>query len=328
MLAAGDANIPKKKFVVVGDRYTGKTCMLFWLPEVIHHCKDAPFLLVALETDLRNDPTVTATLAKNGQSTIQAAQPRDLAAKIGAYRYVECSARNHEGVQDVFEHGMRAAGSSSKQIRRGQIRSSGWPGKGKGKIASSFDDGFERGPNNKKHKVSKIKGAEKAHPFSRKAAQLRRAFAREERVAGLKTMKDADRTRAVDRMVWFKYAIPDEVPNANLELVHDLIDQYINRNEDEIEELKATIRPNRQRPPKIALLEMLQGKDRHEYATGMRVPDMCDAANVARLRKWEGDYNGIGAIKMVSITEASRRKVEEKAKENEDAMEAADADEE
>ncbi|KAJ3404315.1 hypothetical protein HDU80_003008 [Chytriomyces hyalinus] len=183
-------------------------------------------------------------------------------------------------------------------------------------------------PNNKKHKVSKIKGAEKAHPFSRKAAQLRRAFAREERVAGLKTMKDADRTRAVDRMVWFKYAIPDELPSANLELVHDLIDQYINRNEDEIEELKATIRPNRQRPPKIALLEMLQGKDRHEYATGMRVPDMCDAANVARLRKWEGDYNGIGAIKMVSITEASRRKVEEKAKENEDAMEAADADEE
>ncbi|KAI8829478.1 ras family-domain-containing protein [Chytriomyces cf. hyalinus JEL632] len=210
-MLAGDANLPKKKFVVVGDGYTGKTCMLFvytkgefpevyvptvfenqvtdiqidgrsyllalwdtagqedysrlrplsypdsdvilicysvdipdsfdnirtqWLPEVVHYCKGTPFLLVALKTDLRNDPAVMATLAKNGQSPIEAAQGRDLAAKIGAYRYVECSARKQEGVREVFEHGMRAAlaaGSSNKHIRRRQSGSSTRPGKGKGK---------------------------------------------------------------------------------------------------------------------------------------------------------------------------------------------------
>ncbi|KAI8621782.1 translation machinery-associated protein 16 [Chytriomyces sp. MP71] len=179
-------------------------------------------------------------------------------------------------------------------------------------------------PNNKKHKVSKIKGAEKAHPFSRKAAQMRRAFAREERVASLKSHKDADRMRVVDRMVWFKYALQDDIPAATPEIVHDLIDQYINRNEQELEDLKATIRPNRPRPAKIALLEMLQGKDRHEYRTGMKLPDMADAANVVRLRTWEGDYNGISAIKMVEVVESSKPKTMDVTRPEE--MDAKDAD--
>ncbi|KAJ3282856.1 hypothetical protein HDU79_009610 [Rhizoclosmatium sp. JEL0117] len=179
-------------------------------------------------------------------------------------------------------------------------------------------------PNNKKHKISKIKGAEKAHPYSRKATQMRRAYAREERVDKLKSSKDASRTLEVDRMVWFKYALPDEVEAATPELVHDLIDQYINRNEDEIEELKSQIRPNRPKPPRIQLLEMLKGKDMHEYRTGMKVPILTDAANVVRLRKWEGDYNGITAIKMTSV--ASSKKPEEK-EEEEAADEGDDADE-
>ncbi|KAJ3404314.1 GTP-binding protein Rho1 [Chytriomyces hyalinus] len=207
-MIAGDASIPKKKFVVVGDGFTGKTCMLFvytkglfpevYVPTVFENqvtdiqidgrryllalwdtagqedysrlrplsypdsdvilicysvdildsfdniqtqklsttAKGVPFLLVALKTDLRNDPTVIATLAKSGQSPIQAAQGRELAEKIGAYRYVECSARNQEGVQDVFEHGMGAAlaaGSNKNLIRRRQSSSSARLGKGKGK---------------------------------------------------------------------------------------------------------------------------------------------------------------------------------------------------
>ncbi|KAJ3060078.1 GTP-binding protein Rho1, partial [Podochytrium sp. JEL0797] len=32
-----------------------------------------------------------------------------VAEKIGAYRYLECSARNGEGVNEVFEHATRAA---------------------------------------------------------------------------------------------------------------------------------------------------------------------------------------------------------------------------
>ncbi|KAJ3026209.1 UNVERIFIED_CONTAM: hypothetical protein HDU68_006013 [Siphonaria sp. JEL0065] len=186
-------------------------------------------------------------------------------------------------------------------------------------------------------------GAEKAHPYSRKAGQMRRAFAREERVDKLKTMKDVERTREVDRMVWFKYALPDDVPAATPEMVHDLIDQlsltflsalpkYIHRNDDEIEQLKAQVRPNRPKPAKLALYDMLMGKDRHEYRTGMKVPNMTDPINVARLRLWEGDYNGITAIKMTSVVAANKPEdvVEEKEMaeaKDDDAEEGDEAEE-
>jgi hypothetical protein len=32
-----------------------------------------------------------------------------VAQKIGAYKYLECSARNNDGVKEVFEHATRAA---------------------------------------------------------------------------------------------------------------------------------------------------------------------------------------------------------------------------
>ncbi|KAJ3142644.1 hypothetical protein HK100_011934 [Physocladia obscura] len=144
-------------------------------------------------------------------------------------------------------------------------------------------------------------GIEKAHPFSRKAKQVRRAYAREERLSKIKTIGDEVKTRVVDRLVWFKYALPDDVEVATPEIVHDLIDQYINRNNDEIEALRATIRPNRPKPAKLELYNMLMGKDRHEYRTGMKLPDLLNAANVVKLRRWEGDYNGMQAIKMVTV---------------------------
>ena len=36
-------------------------------------------------------------------------QAEDVRKKIGAYKYLECSARTNEGVREVFEHSTRAA---------------------------------------------------------------------------------------------------------------------------------------------------------------------------------------------------------------------------
>ncbi|KAI8613051.1 P-loop containing nucleoside triphosphate hydrolase protein [Chytriomyces sp. MP71] len=195
-MLAGNPNVPKKKFVIVGDGYTGKTCLLFvyvrnefpeayvptvfenqvtditvdgrsyllalwdtagqedysrlrplsypdtdvvlicysvdipdsfenvltlWVPEVSHYCKGVPILLVGLKTDLRTDKAVIATLDKNGQKPISKLQGTVLAEKINAFAYVECSARNQEGVQEVFELGIRAANS----VKKGGFKASG-----------------------------------------------------------------------------------------------------------------------------------------------------------------------------------------------------------
>ncbi|KAI8830370.1 putative GTPase Rho1 [Chytriomyces cf. hyalinus JEL632] len=100
-----------------------------WISEVLHFCAGLPIILVACKKDLRNDPRVIEDLRKTGQSPVQPQQGQAVAEKIGAYRYLECSARTGDGVAEVFEHATRAAltnrgggassGGAKKQKQKG-----------------------------------------------------------------------------------------------------------------------------------------------------------------------------------------------------------------
>ena len=68
----------------------------------------APILLVANKTDLRDDKVTIQELAKRGQKPIKAVDGEAIAGKIGAYGYLECSARLNVGVMKVFETAIRA----------------------------------------------------------------------------------------------------------------------------------------------------------------------------------------------------------------------------
>ncbi|XP_044743963.1 ras-like GTP-binding protein RhoL isoform X2 [Chrysoperla carnea] len=76
-----------------------------WYPEVKHFKPDIPIILVATKIDLRNDPTL---------DTISTAEGKRLRKKIKAYKLVECSAKNQEGLDDVFTEAVRAAVSAPK----------------------------------------------------------------------------------------------------------------------------------------------------------------------------------------------------------------------
>ena len=52
-------------------------------------------------------------------------------------------------------------------------------------------------------------------------------------------------------------------------LAHDLAQQYIDRNSDEIASLTAEHRVGRPKNGKLVMLEMLRGKDKQEYNVGM-----------------------------------------------------------
>ena len=41
-----------------------------------------------------------------------------VASKIGAYKYLECSAKTGEGVREVFEHATRAALLAKKKTKK------------------------------------------------------------------------------------------------------------------------------------------------------------------------------------------------------------------
>uniref|UniRef100_A0AC35TYZ9 Ras-like GTP-binding protein Rho1 n=1 Tax=Rhabditophanes sp. KR3021 TaxID=114890 RepID=A0AC35TYZ9_9BILA len=80
-----------------------------WTPEVRHFCPNVPIILVGNKMDLRNDPQTIRELAKNKQEPINSQQGRAIAEKIGAYDYLECSAKTKGGIRQVFERATQAA---------------------------------------------------------------------------------------------------------------------------------------------------------------------------------------------------------------------------
>uniref|UniRef100_A0AAZ3QP14 Uncharacterized protein n=1 Tax=Oncorhynchus tshawytscha TaxID=74940 RepID=A0AAZ3QP14_ONCTS len=87
-----------------------------WTPEVKHFCPNVPIILVGNKKDLRNDEHTRRELAKMKQEPVKPEEARDMANRIGAFGYMECSAKTKDGVREVFEMATRAA----LQARRGK----------------------------------------------------------------------------------------------------------------------------------------------------------------------------------------------------------------
>ncbi|KAI8609950.1 P-loop containing nucleoside triphosphate hydrolase protein [Chytriomyces sp. MP71] len=97
-----------------------------WIAEVLHYCPGIPIILVGCKKDLRDDPAVIRELARTGERPIPFLEGQQMAKRIGAYTYVECSARTREGVNEVFDIATRAALANFAQRRPQQ---GGRPGK-------------------------------------------------------------------------------------------------------------------------------------------------------------------------------------------------------
>ena len=60
-------------------------------------------MIVGLKTDLRNDEDVIKELNAINLSPVSTEEGIALAKKVGAYAYVECSAKAQDGMKKVFE---------------------------------------------------------------------------------------------------------------------------------------------------------------------------------------------------------------------------------
>ncbi|XP_040190536.1 rho-related GTP-binding protein RhoG-like [Rana temporaria] len=80
----------------------------YWYPEVTHHCPNIPILLVGTKKDLRTNPDVINRLNKENQLPISYQQGVNLSRQIDAVKYMECSALNQDGIQEVFSESVRA----------------------------------------------------------------------------------------------------------------------------------------------------------------------------------------------------------------------------
>ncbi|PKY49713.1 hypothetical protein RhiirA4_528404 [Rhizophagus irregularis] len=153
-------------------------------------------------------------------------------------------------------------------------------------------------PNNKRHTFKQIKNKKSIiHPSSRKAAQLQRISLRKDRLERGKTQRLSERVKPiVERLLWFRYAFDDTLPCATKAEVYDLIEMFINRNDNEILRLKSTQKVN---SSKYFYLESLKLKEKKEYIE--EIPDFMNPKNVKLLRQWDGDINSMTRIKIIRI---------------------------
>lgn len=86
---------------------------------MLHFCQNLPIILVGCKKDLRRDPKIIEELRKTSQRPVSPEEGMAVAQKIGAARYLECSAKTGEGVREVFEHATRAALLSKGSKKRG-----------------------------------------------------------------------------------------------------------------------------------------------------------------------------------------------------------------
>lgn len=80
-----------------------------WVPEVKHFCPNVPIVLVGNKRDLRNDDYTIRELSRSKQSPVTYTEGDQMASRIGAKGYLECSALTKEGVRQVFEAATKAA---------------------------------------------------------------------------------------------------------------------------------------------------------------------------------------------------------------------------
>jgi Rho family, other len=92
-----------------------------WVGEIADNCPGVKLVLVALKCDLREqgeEPEETETETPGEQRekrpTITYEQGLEVARRIGAQRYLECSAMRNRGVNEAFTEAARVALSVKK----------------------------------------------------------------------------------------------------------------------------------------------------------------------------------------------------------------------
>eukprot|EP01133_Synstelium_polycarpum_P014037 gene14037-16548_t len=113
-LTAGDRNIELGLWDTAGQEEYDKLRPLSyananWYPEVMHFCPDVPQILVGTKSDTRDDRGVIDKLDSQNQKPVTVEQGNDLARKIKAIKYMECSAKTSQNLKQVFDEAINGS---------------------------------------------------------------------------------------------------------------------------------------------------------------------------------------------------------------------------
>lgn len=83
----------------------------------MHFCPDVPFILVGTKLDLRGDSGTLEKLRASNQAPVTTQKGEELAKKIRAIKYLECSAKTEDGLKTVFDEAVKSVLFTSKRRR-------------------------------------------------------------------------------------------------------------------------------------------------------------------------------------------------------------------
>lgn len=151
--------------------------------------------------------------------------------------------------------------------------------------------------------VNKKKGAKATslHENSRDSRRLRRAGARDDRVARLTAVREKANKQWIDRVAFFQDRLPETLHPLETEKIQALVQEYLERGDEELEELKAERRTGRPASTRQTLLEQQRKMDEKEYESGFWMPNLQDEETLTRLDGWKGDWVGLGVMRFLRV---------------------------
>lgn len=87
-----------------------------------------------------------------------------------------------------------------------------------------------------------------------------------------------------------------------------MIEDFLGRDDEELLKLKTERRAGRPASTRQTLLEQARAQEQGEYASGFWVPDLEDAANLRKLKEWNGQWAGLATLKFSRISKEGVKK--------------------
>ncbi|GJN92021.1 hypothetical protein Rhopal_005049-T1 [Rhodotorula paludigena] len=157
------------------------------------------------------------------------------------------------------------------------------------------------------------------HPNSRRAKQLQRVELRAKKLELNSKVRRAHEVSEIDRHLYFVHALPADATSISLPDLHQLLSDYIQRNESERVALAAeregrSWRKTEGKGKREVELEKQKEDEESEYRSGFVLPDLTLPENVVLCRQWVkpapskdtkntkgGDPSFLGRIRLVRI---------------------------
>ena len=161
-----------------------------------------------------------------------------------------------------------------------------------------------RSLNKVQKKISKKKGGKlnSLHENSRDAQRLRSAGAREDKV--IRIMEAANRSNKVyvDRVNFFRTAIEGSSGILSEAELQALTENYIGRQDEELETEKANRRPGRPISKVEERINERKDAENREWKAGFWIPDLRQEEVRQKLERWSGDWAGLNNLKFIRLT--------------------------